>query len=261
MTRSPVKVGILAGGLGVRLAGETETRPKALVEIGGKPILWHIMKHYYYHGFKDFVIALGYKGEAIKLYFNECCRLNSNPGAELAEGYLLVDVGGPEDWRVELVETGNGTATGGRIKRLLPHLGGGTFMLTYSDGVSTVDLHRLLAFHRSHGRFATVTAVRPPFRFGKLDLEGDAVMRFSEKPRLEDVWVNGAYFVLEPEVFDYIEGDETDWEREPLERLAKDGQLRAYRHETFWQCMDTPQDRELLQKLWEQGAPPWKVWE
>jgi glucose-1-phosphate cytidylyltransferase len=254
-----VKVGVLAGGLGTRLAEETEIRPKPMVEIGGRPILWHIMKHYRHYGHKEFVIALGYKGEYIMRYFvdyslfqgrNLKVNLERGDVSSLQNGDRQLD-----DWTVELVETGHDTGTGGRIKRLA------TFMLTWGDGVSDVDLDSLVAFHRSHGRLATVTAVRPPARYGKLDLDGDEVVRFSEKPQLEEGWINGAFFVLEPGVFEYIDGDDTMWEREPLERLAKDGELMAYRHDSFWQCMDTVREKRILQDLWDGGAPPWRTWE
>ncbi|HWO93876.1 MAG TPA: glucose-1-phosphate cytidylyltransferase [Dehalococcoidia bacterium] len=255
-----MKVAILAGGLGSRLAEETEIRPKPMVEVGGKPILWHIMKHYAHFGFRDFAIALGYKGDYIKKYFVEYCSLASDLRVDLATGAIARCSAEPEQWSVELIDTGFGTATGGRIKRLGPHLGGQTFMLTWGDGVSDIDLCDLLAFHRYHGKLATVTAVRPPARFGRLDLEGDRVARFEEKPQLSEGWINGAFFVLEPEVLEYIDGDDTQWEREPLQRLADDGQLMAYRHESFWQCMDTIRDRKLLEELWQRGDAPWKVW-
>jgi glucose-1-phosphate cytidylyltransferase len=260
-----MKVAILAGGMGTRLAEETEVRPKPMVEIGGRPILWHIMKHYAHYGFTHFVIALGYKGEYIKRYMLDYYMLHCNLTINLRDGSITTNGIGDgysrEDWTVELIDTGLHTQTGGRIKRLAPYLGNSTFMLTWGDGVSNVDLHRLLAFHRSHGKLATVTAVRPPARFGKLDLVGDRVVRFSEKPQLEEGWINGAFFVLEPGVFEYIAGDDTQWEREPLERLAADGQLMAYRHEGFWQCMDTLRDKVLLERLWQSGQAPWKVWE
>ena len=260
-----MKVGILAGGLGTRLAEETEVRPKPMVEIGGKPMLWHIMKHYAHYGHRDFVIALGYKGEFIKRYMIDYALYRKDLTVDLRTGQTTSSDNGldeePEDWVVELVETGFMTATGGRIKRLAPVLGDGTCMVTWGDGVSDLDLDRLLEFHRSHGRLATVTAVRPPARFGKLGLDGDVVTSFSEKPQLEEGWINGAYFVLEPGAFDYIEGDDTQWEREPLEHLAKDGELMAYKHESFWQCMDTIRDKKLLQSLWDSGEPPWKIWE
>lgn len=255
-----MKVGILAGGVGTRLAEETELKPKPMVEIGGKPILWHIMKHYAHYGFKEFVIALGYKGEYIKRYMIDYSPLASNLTVYLGSGAVKMHDAEKEDWTVELVDTGQGTATGGRIKRLAPYMGNRTFMLTWGDGVSTVDLRRLLEFHYAHGRLATVTAVRPPARFGKLELDGDQVVEFSEKPQLGEGWINGAFFVLEPGVFDYIDGDDTQWEREPLERLAKDRQLMAYKHHDFWQCMDTLRDKKLLEGLWEKGQAPWKVW-
>ncbi len=258
-----MKVGILAGGLGSRLAEETEIRPKPMVEIGGRPIMWHIMKHYAHYGFRDFVIALGYKSEYIKRYFVEYTYYNdTNLRVDLREGSVNVERNRAverEDWTLDLVETGHMTATAGRIKRLAPYLGDDTFMLTWGDGVSDVDMSSLVEFHRSHGKLATVTAVRAPARFGRLDLDGSLVAQFSEKP-LEEGWINGAFFVLEPGVFDYIEGDDTQWEREPLSRLAKDGELMAYRHESFWQCMDTLRDKKLLEDLWDAGSPPWRVW-
>ncbi len=255
-----MKVAILAGGVGTRLTEETEARPKPMIEIGGKPILWHIMKHYAHYGFKEFVIALGYRGEYIKRYMIDYSPLASNLTVHLGSGAVRVHDGEKEDWTVELVDTGQSTATGGRIKRLAPYMGNETFMLTWGDGVSTVDLDGLLEFHRAHGRLATVTAVRPPARFGKLELNGDEVVEFSEKPQIGEGWINGAFFVLEPAVFDYIEGDDTQWEREPLEGLARDRQLMAYRHHDFWQCMDTLRDRKLLESLWQKGQAQWKVW-
>lgn len=254
-----MKVAILAGGLGSRLAEETEIRPKPMVEIGSMPILWHIMKYYGHFGYDDFVIALGYKGEVIKKYVVDYASLTGDLTVRLARGEVRAHEIERDDWTVTLVDTGQSTATGGRLKRLREHLGNETFMLTWGDGVSTVDLGKLLEFHRSHGRLATVTAVRPPARFGHLRLEGDRITEFSEKPQVGEGWINGAFFVLEPEVMDYIEGDDTQFEREPLEQLAKDGQLMAYRHHGFWQCMDTIRDRKLLESLWATN-PPWKVW-
>ncbi len=255
-----MKVAILAGGVGTRLTEETEIRPKPMVEIGGRPILWHIMKHYAHYGFNDFVIALGYKGDFIKRFMVDYVSLTSDLTVRLRDGSVETHDGERDDWTVELVETGIDTLTGGRLKRLAPHIPNETFMMTWGDGVSDVNLDDLLAFHRSHGRLATLTAVRPPARFGHLDLKGDQVGEFSEKPQTGEGWINGAFFVLEPGVLDYIEGDQTQWEREPLERLAKDGQLMAYRHYSFWQCMDTLRDKKLLQELWDAGAAPWKVW-
>ena len=256
-----MKVAILAGGLGTRLAEETEDRPKPMVEIGGRPILWHIMRYYEYFGFNDFVVALGYKGEYIKRWFVDYASLTSDLTVDMRTRAVTPIEGelGPA-WRVDLVDTGQSTATGGRIKRLQSHLGGGTCMVTWGDGVSTVDLRALLDFHRSHGRLATLTAARPPARFGHLELDGNQIVEFNEKPQTGEGWINGAFFVLEPGVFDYIAGDDTQFEREPLEGLAKDGQLMAYRHEGFWQCMDTIRDRKRLEDLWETGAP-WRVWD
>jgi glucose-1-phosphate cytidylyltransferase len=255
-----VKVGVLAGGVGSRLAEETQVKPKPMVEIGGRPILWHIMMHYAHYGFKRFVVALGYKGEVIKKYMVDYCSLNSNLTVNLQTGDVEIHDAYKTDWTVELVDTGIPTLTGGRIKRLAPYLGNETFMLTWGDGVSDVNLHDLLAFHRSHGKLATLTAVRPPARFGHIELQDDQVVEFSEKPQTRAGWINGAFFVLEPGVFDYIDGDDTQWEREPLERLAKDGQLMAYRHTSFWQCMDTLRDKRLLEELWQSGNAPWRIW-
>ena len=256
-----MKVAILAGGMGTRLAEETETKPKPMVEIGGRPILWHIMKHYSHFSFREFVIAVGYKGDQIKKYLLDYSRFNGSLKIDMRTGRVWPEPHECDDWTVELADTGARTQTGGRIKRLQRHIGNERFMLTWGDGVSNVDLHELIEFHESHGRLATVTAVRPPARFGKLVIEGEAVTSFSEKPQLDEGWINGAFFVLEPEIFDYIDGDDTAWEREPMERLAADDQLRAYKHESFWQCMDTLRDKKLLQRLWESGDAPWQVWE
>lgn len=256
-----MKVGILAGGVGTRLVEETEIKPKPMVEIGGRPILWHIMMHYSHYGFNEFVIALGYRGEYIKKYMVDYCSLCTNLSVDFKNGSFRAHGTGKPDWKVDLIDTGQDTLTGGRIKRLAPYLGEGTFMLTWGDGVSDVDLHELLKFHRSHGKLATLTAVRPPARFGQLDLDGDHIREFAEKSQLKEGWINGAFFVLEPGVMDYIEGDMTQWEREPLERLAADGQLMAYKHTSFWQCMDTLRDKRLLESLWQQGNAPWKTWE
>lgn len=255
-----MKVGILAGGKGSRLAEETHIRPKPMVEIGGQPILWHIMRHYAHYGFKDFAIALGYKGEYIKKYMVDYCSLNSNLTVNLRTGDVQMNGGYKPDWNVDLIDTGMDTMTGGRIKRLIPYMGNETFMLTWGDGVSDINLHKLLEFHRSHGKLATVTVVRPPARYGHMIFDGDRVVEFTEKPQTGEGWINGAFFVLEPEVFDYIEGDDTQWEHEPLENLAKDGQLMAYRHDSFWQCMDTLREKHILEQYWRSGNAPWKVW-
>lgn len=255
-----MRVGILAGGVGSRLSEETEVRPKPMVEIGGRPILWHIMQHYAHYGFKDFHIALGYKGDSIKKYFVEYSAFRGDLAVDLRTGGVH-SRGERPDWRVHLVETGLKTNTGGRIKRLGAHMGNETFMLTWGDGVSDVDIESLLAFHREHGKLATLTAVRPPARFGYLEMNGDRVVEFSEKNQLKEGWINGAFFVLEPAVLDYIDGDDVLFEKEPLERLAREGQLMAYRHTGFWQCMDTLREKRVLEELWETGRAPWKLWE
>jgi glucose-1-phosphate cytidylyltransferase len=256
-----MKVAILAGGVGSRLSEETTIKPKPMVEIGGKPILWHILMHYAHYGYKDFVIALGYKGEVIKKYMVDYCNLNSNLTVNLGTGEVKVHNKFKVDWKVELIDTGIATLTGGRIKRLAPYLSNETFMLTWGDGVSDVNLSELLRFHKSHGKLATLTAVHPTARFGHLELDGNQIVEFSEKPQTKEGWINGAFFVLEPGIFDYIEGDETQWEREPLEGLARDGQLMAFQHNSFWQCMDTLRDKKLLEDLWQAGNAPWKIWE
>jgi glucose-1-phosphate cytidylyltransferase len=254
-----MKVAILAGGFGSRIAEETEIRPKPMVEIGGYPILWHIMRHYAHYGFKDFVIALGYKGEYIKKYFADYCSLSGNVLVDFNTRRIATN-GDDLDWTVNLIDTGISTNTGGRIKRLASHVADGPFMLTWGDGVSDVNLHELLKFHQSHGKLATLTAVRPAARYGHLDLDGSRIIRFSEKPQTSEGWINGAFFVLQPEVLDYIEGDKTQFEKEPLEKLARDGQLMAFQHESFWQCMDTLREKQILQRLWESDQAPWKVW-
>ncbi|SFR38870.1 glucose-1-phosphate cytidylyltransferase [Yoonia tamlensis] len=234
-----MKVAVLAGGYGTRLSEETDLRPKPMVEIGGQPILWHILKHFSAFGLDDFTIALGYKGECIKRW--------------------ALDFS-PADLAIDLVETGRDTNTGGRIKRLAPHLGDGAFILAYGDGVSSVDLQGMLAFHRAHGKCATVMVVRPPARFGHLSLDGDRVTQFEEKPPEAEGWINGGLFILEPAVFDYIDGDDIAFENAPMENLARDGQLMAYRHAGFWQCMDTLREKRLLESIWQNGQAPWKVW-
>jgi glucose-1-phosphate cytidylyltransferase len=232
-----------------------------MVEIGGVPILTHIMMHYAQAGFNDFVVALGYKGEYIKKYMVDFSSLSGNLRIGMRDGHIAVNGAKRPDWTVDLVDTGMDTLTGGRIKRLTPYLGEGTFMLTWGDGVSDVDLKKLLAFHRSHGKLATITTVRPPARYGRLRIENDKVVEFAEKPQMEEGWINGAFFVLEPEVLEYIDGDDTMFEHAPLERLAAEGQLMAYKHDGFWQCMDTLRERQILEDLWMTGSAPWKTWE
>jgi glucose-1-phosphate cytidylyltransferase len=255
-----MQVVILAGGLGTRLAEETGRRPKPMVEIGGRPMLWHIMKIYAHHGLKDFIVACGYKGGTIKEYFRTHFYHDSDYFVDLSDGSVDVVNPSPLDWRIGAIDTGLNTQTGGRIRRLSPWLRDETFMVTYGDGVGDVDVSRLLAFHQSHGKLATVTAVHPPARFGGLHLEGDRVERFSEKPQAEAGWINGGFFVFEPGVLDYLSGDDSVLERDPLERLAEDGELQAYRHDGFWQPMDTLREKQLLERLWESGQAPWRVW-
>lgn len=256
-----MKTVLLAGGLGTRLAEETVTVPKPMVEIGGHPILWHIMKVYAAQGFSEFVVAVGYKGEVVKDYFVNFTARNSDVTVRLAKGEVTVHEASRPDWTVHVVDTGAATQTGGRLRRVAPWLDPGeTFMLTYGDGVADVDLRALLAFHRNHGRLATVTAVRPPGRFGSLEIEGDRVRAFAEKPQAGQGWINGGFFVLEPRALEAISGDETLWELAPLEDLADRGELMAYRHEGFWQPMDTLRDKRYLEELWQSGNPPWMVW-
>jgi len=255
-----MKVAILAGGYGTRLAEETEIKPKPMVEIGGRPILWHIMKHYAHFGLNEFVIALGYKGEYIKRWMKDYSALEGDMTVNTKTGEVKVYEKEKTEWVVDLVDTGLNTLTGGRIKRLRPWLGDSTFMLTWGDGVSDVDLNHLLAFHRAQGKLATLTAVRPSARYGHLEFQGDRITSFTEKPQAAEGWINGAFFVLEPEIFDYIDGDQTMWEHEPLTNLAQAGQLVAYKHTSFWQCMDTLREKHILQTLWDSGNPPWKLW-
>ena len=254
-----MKAVILAGGLGTRLSEETVVRPKPMVDIGGRPILWHILKLYSHHGIHDFVICLGYKGYTIKEYFANYFLHMSDVTINLRNNELKVHQSSSEPWSVTLVDTGDHTATGGRFRRVREHVGGETFCATYGDGVSDVDLRALIDFHRGQQTLATVTAVQPPSRFGALDLAGDRVRAFAEKPG-GDAWINGGFFVLEPAVLDLIEDDATTWEHEPMERLARDGQLSAFRHRGFWQPMDTMRDKLLLEELWSSGRAPWKVW-
>ena len=260
-----MKVAILAGGMGTRLAEETDLRPKPMVEIGGKPILWHIMRYYASFAMNEFVIALGYKKEAIIRYFLDLHYFSSDLTINTGNGSVTVHERVNEQrepgWIVHLIDTGSLTDTGGRIKRLAPYLGDSTFMLTWCDGLADIDLDRLLAFHRSHGKLATVTAVRAPSRFGYLKIDDERVSGFREKPAGGEGWINGAFFVLEPSVFGYIEDDTTSWERGPMADLATEGQLAAYRHDSFWQCMDTLREKRVLEELWSDGRAPWKRWE
>jgi len=256
-----MKVVILAGGLGTRLAEETEIKPKPMVEIGGYPILWHIMKHYSHYGFKEFFIALGYKGEVIKRYFLDYYNLNGSMTLDLSTGRIETNDKECEDWVIHLIDTGVMAMTGGRIKRLAQWLKDETFMVTYGDGVSDIDLSQLLKFHLSQGRVATVTAVRPPSRFGGLIFDRDLVSNFTEKSQIGEGWINGGYLVFEPQVFEYLDADETSLEIGALERLASERQLAAFRHQGFWQCMDTLRDKRLLESLWVEGRAPWKLWQ
>ena len=255
-----IKAVILAGGLGTRLGEETQTMPKPMVSIGDSPILWHIMKLYSAYGINEFVICLGYKGYAIKEYFANYFLHRADVTFDIAGNSLEVLGGKVEPWKVTLIETGPDTMTGGRLKRVREHIGESTFCMTYGDGLADIDIGQLIAFHRSKGKAATVTAVRPPGRFGVLDISGELVNGFREKPLGDGAWINGGFFVLEPNVIDLIDGDATSWELEPMEALAQQGDLAAYRHEGFWQPMDTLRERNLLQAHWESGKAPWKVW-
>jgi glucose-1-phosphate cytidylyltransferase len=256
-----LKAVILAGGLGTRISEETHLKPKPMVEIGGKPVLWHIMKSYSHHGINDFVICCGYKGYVIKEYFANYFLHMSDVTFDMAQNRMEVHRQQAEPWRVTLVDTGESTMTGGRLKRVAQYLAGEkAFCFTYGDGVSDVDITALVAFHEREGRLATVTATRPPGRFGALDIEGERVRRFKEKPDGDGVMINGGFFVLSPQVIDLIDGDDTVWERGPLEQLAAQGELAAYAHEGFWQPMDTLRDKVLLEDLWSSGRAPWKAW-
>lgn len=255
-----MKCVILAGGLGTRLSEETVLRPKPMVEVGGKPILWHIMKLYSHHGVNDFVICLGYKGYVVKEYFANYFLHMSDVTFDMSSNRMEVHQNNAEPWRVTLVDTGDTTQTGGRLRRVRSYLGDEPFCMTYGDGVGDVDIGKVIEFHREHGRLATVTATQPPGRFGALELESDTVRSFSEKPHGDGAWINGGFFVLSPKVIDYIEGDETLWERDPMEKLASEGELRAFFHKGFWQPMDTLRDKQNLESLWQGGKAPWKLW-
>jgi glucose-1-phosphate cytidylyltransferase len=259
-TLQRVKAVILAGGLGSRLSEETTVKPKPMVEVGGMPILWHIMKIYASHGIDEFVVCLGYKGYVIKEWFANYALHTSDVTFDLRSGEMEVHKSTTEPWRVTLVDTGADTMTGGRLKRVLPYLGDGTFCLTYGDGVADVDLTALVAHHHAHGRLATVTAIQPPGRFGSLEIEGDAVRRFAEKPRGDGAWINGGFFVCEPAVGAAIAGDDTKWEEEPLRDIADRGELTVFHHRGFWQAMDTLRERNELQAMWESGTAAWCTW-
>ena len=255
-----MKVVILAGGLGTRISEETSTRPKPMIEIGGKPILWHIMKTYSSHGIHDFIICCGYKGYVIKEYFANYFLHMSDVTFDMESNKMEVHQRSAEPWKVTLVDTGDETMTGGRIKRVANYIGNEDFCCTYGDGVGDIDITRLVAFHKHHGKLATLTATQPPGRFGALELSGIDILKIQEKPRGDGSWINGGFFVLSPKVLDYIEGDQTLWEKEPLERLALSGQLSAYLHHGFWQPIDTLRDKTHLEELWADRKAPWKTW-
>ena len=256
-----MKVVLLAGGLGTRLSEETLLRPKPMVEIGGMPILWHIMKIYSAHGFNDFIVCLGYKGYLVKEYFANYFMHKSDVTIDLSNNSVQVHDSQAEPWKITLVDTGNDSMTGGRIKRIQHHVNNETFMLTYGDGVSDVNVTELLAFHKAHGKMCTVTSVQPTGRFGALDLgENNQVHSFTEKPKGDGLWINGGFFVCEPSVFNYIEGDATTWEKEPMETIARAGEMLTYKHEGFWKPMDTLRDKNELEQDWLTGQAKWKVW-
>ncbi len=255
-----MKTILLAGGFGTRLSELTASIPKPMVEIGGKPMLWHIMSIYAVYGYNEFVVALGYKAEVVKEYFLNFFAINNDLSIDLGSGKTKIHEGNQLDWRIHLIDTGLDTQTGGRLKRLKKWIGNETFMMTYGDGLSNVNIDELVAFHKKHKKLATVTAVHPPARFGGLVLEGDSVVEFTEKNQSKEGWINGGFFVLEPEVLDYIENDQTSWERDPLEKLASENQLMAFCHEDFWQPMDTLREFRLLESLWQSEKAPWKIW-
>ncbi len=254
-----MKVVILAGGLGTRISEESYLRPKPMIEIGGKPILWHIMKIYSHYGLRDFVICLGYKGYVVKEYFANYFLHTSDVTFDMANNQMEVHQKYAEPWRVTLVDTGDATLTGGRLKKVKEYVENETFCLTYGDGVSDLNIGEEIAFHRKHGKLATVTAIQPPGRYGALNIDDEQVLNFQEKPAGDGAWINGGFFVLEPKVLDLIENDQTSWEVEPLQKLALDAQLMAYRHSGFWQAMDTLRDKNQLEDMWSSN-PPWKVW-
>ncbi|MBU3619958.1 glucose-1-phosphate cytidylyltransferase [Polynucleobacter sp. JS-Fieb-80-E5] len=255
-----MKAVILAGGLGTRISEESHLKPKPMIEIGGKPILWHIMKMYSHYGINDFIICLGYKGYIIKEYFSNYFLHMSDVTFCMRENNTQIHQKYAEPWKVTLVDTGEDTMTGGRLKRVLPYVGDETFCFTYGDGVSDIDIASLISKHKSHGLAATVTSIQPPGRYGALNINNDLVLDFQEKPAGDGAWINGGFFVLEPSVIDLIEGDETTWEQGPLRNLAANGQLAAYKHEGFWQAMDTLREKNILEDLWQSGNAPWKSW-
>lgn len=255
-----MKAIILAGGLGTRISEETSVRPKPMVEIGGKPVLWHIMKTYSAHGIHDFIICCGYKGYVIKEYFANYFLHMSDITFDMKNNKMEVHQQSAEPWRVTLVDTGEDTMTGGRIKRIANYVGSEDFCCTYGDGISDVNITALVEFHKQHGKLATLTATQPPGRFGALKLSGNSILSFQEKPQGDGSWINGGFFVLSPKVLDYISGDHTIWEREPMDRLAHEGQIAAFFHSGFWQPMDTMRDKNYLEELWASGKAPWKTW-
>jgi len=255
-----MKVVILAGGFGTRLAEQTEVKPKPMVEIGGHPILWHIMQIYAAYGYKDFIIALGYKGQVIKEYFFNHHVLNSNFTIDLSNGKLDFYDGNSYDWKVTLVDTGANTMTGGRVKRLTSYLGNEPFILTYGDGIANINIQKLVDFHQSHQKLVTITAVHPKAHYGELETENNRILKFKEKPQFKQSWINGGFMVIQPEFLNMLKNDQTVLEREPMDRTAQSGELMAYYHEGFWQCMDTLRDMKYLNELWDSGHAPWKVW-